>query len=240
MANNQELKEIISNNVSNVISDLIDEEIESHRKKGLPFYEKDIINKMGISKSAFTHYKNGNDGKGKDAKPKMPDLVSLYKIHNYFNVPYSYLLGETKTKDIDNLGVGINLGLNDLSIERLKHLNNEKDKARKEFELYIINCLITNEKFISKFSRVILGKLSRKVANEKYEPIDVHFDENSELFEFEKYKLSSLMNEVIEEISNQNDIPSAIIEELKERPTHIEGMKRRHFDKLLEEYEKNT
>ena len=49
------------------------------------------------------YYKNGDDGRGVDANPKVPDLVALYKIKTYFNVPYSYLFGETTTKNIDNI-----------------------------------------------------------------------------------------------------------------------------------------
>lgn len=216
MANNQELKEMISNKVSNVITDLIDEEIESHRKKGLPFYEKDIINKMGISKSAFTHYKNGNDGKGKDAKPKMPDLVSLYKIHNYFNVPYSYLLGETPTKDIDNLGAGINLGLNDLSIERLNKLNKLKNNPKKEFELFVINALISNEEFTEKISRIVMEQISSKVLNDEMK--EKYNYSQSEQIDFYKYKLTTLINNIVDNIANSEDIPTNMLNILKERP----------------------
>ena len=216
MANNQELKEMISNKISNVITDLIDEEIESHRKKGLPFYEKDIINKMGISKSAFTHYKNGNDGKGKDAKPKMPDLVSLYKIHNYFNVPYSYLLGETPTKDIDNLGAGINLGLNDLSIERLSKLNKLKNNPKKEFELFVINALISNEEFTEKISRIVMEQISLKVLNDEMK--EKYNYSQSEQIDFYKYKLTTLMNNIVDNIANSEDIPTNMLNILKERP----------------------
>ena len=141
---NKDIKKYLSNEFSLTFSNLVEQELDSKRKEGISYFEKDIYTKMGISKGAFNFYKNGNNGKGTKAKEKVPDLVGLYKIKHYFNVPYSYLLNETPTIDVNNLEIGMKLGLNDDTISMLNKLNSEKSNVNTEFELYVINCLISS------------------------------------------------------------------------------------------------
>ena len=185
----EEIKKELAYDFSKTFDKLVTDEIKEKRANGIPFYEKNIYEKMGISKGAFNFYKNGNDGSGIDAKVKVPDLVALYKIKQYFDVPYSYLLNETKTKNIDSINAGIGLGLNDDAIKHLNILNNDKVNVDKEFELYIINCLLSNEEFIHRLSGIVIAKLSRRIANAKYKKLELNHDENSDYILFQKYKL---------------------------------------------------
>ena len=44
----------------------------------------------------------------------------LEAYHNYFNIPYSTLLGETSIDDLENFNVNMELGLTDASIATIK------------------------------------------------------------------------------------------------------------------------
>ena len=237
LKSNEDIKKYLSNEFSLTFSKLIDQEIETKRKNGVSYFEKDIYTKIGISKGAFHFYKNGNDGRGKDAKEKVPDLVGLYKIKNYFNVPYSYLLNETPTKNINHLEIGMSMGLNDEAISILNNLNKNKLNIDKELELFVLNCIISNDTFVSALSNIILERLSRRVAKEKYKRLGMNYNENSEYLIFQNFKLSKIMNSTIDEIVNRNDIPIHVLESLKKRPRHIDNMKFRALERELKKLE---
>lgn len=242
LKDSEEIKKYLSNEFSLTFSNLVEQELENKRKDGISYFEKDIYTKMGISKGAFNFYKNGNDGRGTEAKEKVPDLVGLYKIKNYFNVPYSYLLNETNTKDINNLEIGMTLGLTDESISMLNNLynskaNNDKSKNDKEFELFILNCIISNDEFIHRLSKIVIDKLSRRVANEKYKKIGINHSENNDYINFQKFKLSNITNSIIDEITNRDDIPIHMMEELKKKPRHIDSMKFKRLEEELKRLE---
>lgn len=237
LTTNEEIKKYLSNEFSMTFSNLVEKEIKDKRKDGISYFEKDIYTKMGISKGAFNFYKNGNDGKGTEAKEKVPDLVGLYKIKNYFNVPYSYLLNETTTKNTDNLEIGITLGLNDEAILKLNNLYNNKSNNDKEFELFILNCIILNDEFIHRLSKIVIEKLSRRVANERYKKIGINHNENNDYINFQKFKLSNITNSIIDEITNRDDIPIHMMEELKKKPRHIDRMKFKYLEEELKRLE---
>ena len=77
LKDSEEIKRYLSNEFSLTFSSLVDKELENKRNSGISYFEKDIYTKMGISKGAFNFYKNGNDGRGTEAKEKVPDLVGL-------------------------------------------------------------------------------------------------------------------------------------------------------------------
>lgn len=233
----EEIKKYLSKEFSMTFSKLVEQELDNKRKDGISYFEKDIYKKMEISKGAFNFYKNGNDGRGKEAKEKVPDLVGLYKIKNYFNVPYSYLLNETTTKDINNLEVGMTLGLNDKAISMLNKLNNEKSNIDTEFELYIINCIISNRKFIKAFSRIVIEGLSRKIVNDKFKKINYDYEKNSQQLDYKKYMLSNLVNSSIDEIINRDDIPIHMVESLKKKPRHLDNNRIKHLEEEFKKIE---
>lgn len=210
---NSQIKKELANEFSSIFSNLIDDEIKVKREKGISFYEKDIVEKIGISPNSFRYYKNGNTGEDENSMTKIPDLVALYKIKNYFNVPYSYLLGETKVKEINNINLGISLGLDDLVINKLKKLKENENSNNSKMLLFIINSLIGNDKFILKFGQVLYSNMARKYSN--LEDDFYTYNREPETLEYEKFQLSLLVSQVIEEISNRDDIPSDIIECLK-------------------------
>lgn len=237
LKDSEEIKRYLSNEFSLTFSSLVDKELENKRNSGISYFEKDIYTKMGISKGAFNFYKNGNDGRGTEAKEKVPDLVGLYKIKNYFNVPYSYLLNETTTKDINNLEIGMTLGLNDEAISILNELNDEKSNVDREFELYIINCLLSNKQFIKAFSRIVIEGLSRKVVKDKFKKVNYDYETNSQQLDYKKYMLSNLVNSSIDEIIDRDDIPVHMIESLKKKPRHLDSTKIKHLEVELQKLE---
>lgn len=178
------LKKEIADKVSKRFRTLIREKLN---RKGYPFYEKDIYRDIGISKASFNHYKNGDDCTGKNAKPKYPDLLNLYKIHKYFNVTYSYLLGESTTKTLDSLINGTKLGLDDKSIEILELLQNNANKDSLDnnyssiMKLYVINSIIHDDVFLDKLaylSSILIGrtKINEDLKRQLFKIDDKHLD----------------------------------------------------------------
>lgn len=236
LKDNKEIKKYLSKEFSLTFSKLVEQELKNKRSSGISYFEKDIYKKIGISKGAFNFYKNGNDGRGAVAKEKVPDLVGLYKIKNYFNVPYSYLLNETTTKKIDNLQIGATLGLNDESISILKNLNNKSD-IYSETKLFILNNIISNDNFIRDLTNIVLQKLSIRAVNEKYKKLNVKYSENSEYMNFRYFKLIKNIDSIIEKTINSDDISNNLLEDLKKRPRNLDTHKIRYLDKRLNELE---
>ena len=188
----KKLKKEIADKVSKRFRTLVKEKL-ANEKDNL-FYEQNIYKGIGISKATFNYYKNGNNWKGKDATPKYPDLLNLYKIHKYFGVTYSYLLDETPTKTLDTLVNGTKLGLDDKSIEILETMQNnaKEDNLNKNYssimKLYVINSIIKDDIFLDKLaylSSILIGRT--KINKELKRELFKIYDKNLDFIRYETY-----------------------------------------------------
>ena len=86
---------------------------ELRNQKGLS--QEQISKEMRIAISSLRNYENG----------RLPDTHQLKIIKNFYNVPYEYLLEDSVTnKSENNIKIEKELGLSDLSIEKIKELKN--------------------------------------------------------------------------------------------------------------------
>lgn len=209
---NDTIKMNMCNTFSLRFTELIDNEIQQQRKEGNLFFEHNIYEKMRISKVAFKNYKNGMDSNG---NLKFPDAVAINKIKNYYNVPYSYLLGETNTKDYKNLSVGIKCGLDDESINKLLEYKKFADDRENEnsykfvFKLFLINSIIKNDDFLESLFNYLSIALGRNELNKKYSS-NLHYqkfnlDDNA--FGYAKFKIIEDWLKYINKIVDGVDVP---------------------------------
>lgn len=197
--NNSTLKEELAKSFSSIFSELITDEIKSKREKGISFYEKNVIKGIGISPNSFRYYKNGNTGEDENNTSKVPDLVALYKIKEYFKVPYSYLLGETTTKDIGNLANGIKLGLDDNSISKLENLKKEHSDLS-IIKLLLINSIINNDDFLEALSLMLSSMFEKKCLEEELNAINSkRIDKISDYIKYSQYRAFSSLVKTLED-----------------------------------------
>lgn len=203
--NNNLLKKDLADNFSSTFSKLIDDTITEKRSKGIPFYEKNLIKDIGISSNSFRYYKNGNTGENEDkSNIKVPDLVALYKIKNYFKVPYSYLLGETFTKNIDNLSIGIKFGLDDNSISKLEELKKSND-GMSYMKLILINSIINNDDLLNNLSLMLSAMLEEKCLKSENEILKR--DKLEEYIKYSQFKSFEILVKTLEKDIQTSTLP---------------------------------
>ena len=92
MKTNKQIKMELSKKLSPKIEELVNQRVEDNKKNGVSCSRSYIADQLGIDRNTLNFYINGDNGTGVDAEPRIPDIIGLYKIKNFFDVPYSYLL----------------------------------------------------------------------------------------------------------------------------------------------------
>lgn len=151
-------------NFNKSFGNLVDNEINSTFEKRT---KKDIAEELGITEQSLQNYECG----------RMPDSRMLPIIRNYFNVPYSTLFGEIDNKDLGSAKIGLNLGLNDNSINKLKGLqksamqDNYSNNYENKFKLFLINSIINDDELINDLSITFAYYLGQIELKEKLDKI---------------------------------------------------------------------
>lgn len=96
------------------------------------FKGKDLAKELGIAAPKISELENGK---------RKASLSELQAYHNYFNVPYEYLLGESKSRHYENMVTSDEIGLSSESIETIKKIKKNPTLRR------ILNIFI--EKYIT-------------------------------------------------------------------------------------------
>ena len=91
------------------------------------FKGKDLAKELGIAAHKISELEN--------VKIKA-SLSELQAYHNYFNVPYEYLLGESKSRHYENMVVSDEIGLSSESIETIKKIK-ENPTYRRILNIFI-------------------------------------------------------------------------------------------------------
>lgn len=187
----------------------IKEQTEKEKKKKY----KDIYNDTGISKSTFTNYIT-------DRLPKYTD--TLIMIKDYFNVPFSYLFGETNVTNIDeiNIDVGMAYGLNDGAIKVLKKLKKDVENDSLEFnyeatiKLFLINSIINSDDFLSGFSFLVPTLIGRKQIDDELKGVKgfIPFEHERNLFDLLKYKSFESYIKYLNKLIERQEVPKSIVE----------------------------
>ena len=91
------------------------------------FKGKDLAKELGIAAPKISKLENGK---------RKASLSELQAYHNYFNVPYEYLLGESKSRHYENMVVSDEIGLSSESIETIKKIK-ENPTYRRILNIFI-------------------------------------------------------------------------------------------------------
>lgn len=155
-----ELVEKFNNSFKNLVENEINSTFEKRTKK-------DIAEELGITEQSLQNYECC----------RMPDSRMLPIIRNYFNVPYSTLFGEIDNKDLENTKIGLNLGLNDNSINKLKNIqkkamqDNYSTNYENKFKLFLINSIISDDGLIDDLSTTFAYYLGQIELKEKLDKV---------------------------------------------------------------------
>lgn len=108
----QELGNLLRDNFNIVFTNLVNERCGSNIKNEKQTYTK-LAEELGITYQALINYK----------KDRMPEYKQLAFIKDYFDVSYSYLLGETKKKNVNS--TGFNFDLSGSALSKLELISNK-------------------------------------------------------------------------------------------------------------------
>ena len=175
-------------------------------------FEKNIYEGIGISRATFDNYKNGK---------RNPFGDELKKIHDYFDVSYSYLFGESNVKSHTNktlIDMGITLGLNEESIFKLhklkKKANNEtiEDNFQSYIKLFLINNLINDEKSLNSLCDFFSITLGRNILDNKFKnnPKFKSFSTSDSIYDMTKYAIMTNWINNIEKITKEENVQANI------------------------------
>lgn len=144
---------------------------------------KSIYNDSGIKKESFTNYTSN----------RMPRYTeTLVFIKDYFDLPFSYLFGETSATKIENIDVGLSLGLTDKSISKLRQLKDTND----DIKLLIINSIIENPKFVDGIIKI--WKEKALIDNADKNPRAKVFADSEIFYKFLLFNFTSLLENLID------------------------------------------
>lgn len=95
--------------------------------------QSELAEKLGVSRGSISFYENGD---------RVPDIVFLGKVSEFFNVSCDYLLGfnENPSKDIDDQSITEATGLSGLSVSILRQVHDYSNDLST-----ILNILIEQE-----------------------------------------------------------------------------------------------
>jgi len=102
---------------------------EIRKEKGMT--QDEVASALGCSRMSYVYYENAK---------RTPDIEFLDKLREYTGLTSEYLLGYTDNKNMDNITIGEELGLDDGAIEAI-----QKDKHTG----YFINYLLAHPNFVS-------------------------------------------------------------------------------------------
>lgn len=97
-----------------------------------PLTTTQLAKELNLSQSTVDNAENG----------KIPSLFTVSAYHDYFNVPYSTLLGETDTEELDNIKINKEYGLTDKTLATIKNLS---PIARSMLNVFLSNSSLDND-----------------------------------------------------------------------------------------------
>lgn len=227
-----EYNAIFTTQLNDFVKDRYTNEKKDNGKKKL---YKDIYNDTGIPKSSFTNYTT-------ERIPRYTE--TLIMIKDYFNVPFSYLFGETPTTNIDevNIDIGMTYGLNDNSIEKLKKLKKESENDsldnnyKATIKLFLINSIINDNKFLESFSHLVPTLIGRKQLDDRFKDKSTYkpFSLDEDFINYLKYNAYEQYIEYLNELIRLNNVPESITKNSIEIAKKYAGARKENI-KILEE-----
>ncbi len=183
----QELGNILKNNFNIVFTNLVKETCGNNLQDEKQTYTK-LAQELGITYQALINYK----------KDRMPEYKQLAFIKDYFDVSYSYLLGETKKKKLNS--TGFNFDLSGSALDKLEEISNQSKNGN--YSCSGITYIIEN---------LLLEKDNKTLKLLAYLLIANVIESNKQKIDYIKF---SLLNKIIEDInimSKELDLPEEIL-----------------------------
>lgn len=183
----QELGNILKNNFNIVFTNLVKETCGNNLQDEKQTYTK-LAQELGITYQALINYK----------KDRMPEYKQLAFIKDYFDVSYSYLLGETKKKKLNS--TGFNFDLSGSALDKLEEISNQSKNGNYSCSgiTYIIENLLLEKD--NKTLKLLAYLLIANVVESDKQKID--------------YIKFSLLNKIIDDInimSKELNLPEEIL-----------------------------
>lgn len=178
--------------------------------------QQQLANELGVSVAALSYYETGR---------RIPDIVFLSKLSEYFIIPADYFLGFTNSSKKENVSISDKLHLSDTAIEKISRYIG--DSYEGTFDYYensdILNKLLENDDFYSVLNFLIWTG---------YECCHYMPDEEYIYFIAMK-KMMNVIQDTIDHSPHLKDrIIQSILPDQKERE--------QYYKWLLEETEKNS
>ena len=206
------------NTFSNQLNQLI---YDKKYEKVYVTFENEMYKKIGIGKTTLQNYKKDYKSGG-----KLPRYDELIRIHDYFNVSYSYLFGESNLKSNNNanIDIGVKLGIDDKSLSILQDL---KDKASKETiddnfdaqtKLFLINSFIQDKKLLDSLVAYIPIILGRNILDKKYngKPKYKSYTTDNSIYEMTKYAIISNSIKSLDALTTEENVPLIVAKNSEE------------------------
>ncbi len=183
------------------------------------YTQAELARRMGIEKSTVDRAENIESylkkSKSKNKRESGISIYTLKRYHEYFDVPYETLLGESDALKRENVDISSELGLTDEAIDTIKKVTgvegiNYSKASRLMFNAFIGNEIMT-PMFFDNLARD-MAKLHQLRIGEYYSnKIDTNEFTASNI-EFVEYKISkSILNYVRQLSQNQlNEIANAV------------------------------
>lgn len=210
------LEKDIVDKFSNSLRQLIEDKKKEANKKGTSIFEKNMYEEMDIGKTTLQNYKKEYDEGG-----KIPSSAELVKIHDYFNVSYSFLFGESTLKLNNNdklIELGVKLGLDDASINTLANLKKKsisettEDNFEAYIKLFLINSLIQDKKLLDSLTTYFSITLGRNIIDEKFKENKQYsnISTSDSIYDMTKYAIMTNWIKTIEGLVQAKNVPIKI------------------------------
>ena len=145
-----------------------------------------LADSVGVTRQAVAQWKDGKT---------IPDIYNFKRIAEFFKIPYEYLLGDTDSKEHENMALADSLGLSDDAIETLegiKEFSQHDDEAGYISTPEVVSRIICNGYFdeflkLIQASAVDYRKFQKYVQHEGFEDVvGMERDEAKEYSSFGK------------------------------------------------------
>lgn len=209
------------NSMLNDIDDMFEEAFPERLRElriSAKLKQQELADELGISVAALSYYETGK---------RIPDIVFLMKISEYFNVPVDYFLGYTNSIKRENVYISNSLRISDKAIEKIRAFI---DDSYENTYYYLENCDILNMLLESDDFYSVLNMLTWGGAEScEYIP-----DESYISFLAMK-KLTKTINDIIENVPPLKErVIEAVYPEQEERLKFVKWLAERSENNIEE------
>ena len=187
--------------------------------------QQQFADEIGISVAALSYYETGK---------RVPDIVFLAKLYEYFLIPVDYFLGYTDSKVKGNPNISNKLHISDKAIDQIVEYNGNVERYEYCENIDVFNTLLENKEFYNVLDLIVgIGLEST------YQMPDDEYIQ----YIVTKKMISIISGCINRESAIRNRIIHSKIKDKKEKEEYYEWLRseseKRH-NSIMEEYKKQT